>query len=89
MADQLWQLQSFPAPNGEQAAVKFLNEPFRQGRSEAAATFRNDDRGAAVAGAGQAGGGHQADLAVQGLPRAQRRGGGPGVPERDPAAGGR
>ena len=42
MADQLWQFKAFPAPNGEQAAVSFLNEPLRQGRGEAAATFRND-----------------------------------------------
>ena len=42
MADQLWQFAAFPAPNGEQAAVNFLNEPLRQGRGEASATFRND-----------------------------------------------
>ena len=39
---QTWQSQEFPAPNGEQAAVAFLNEPLRQGRGEATATLRND-----------------------------------------------
>ena len=29
---QTWQSKEFPAPNGEQAAVAFLNEPLRQGR---------------------------------------------------------
>jgi len=43
MADQQWQFQQFPAPNGEQAAVAFLNDPLRQGRGEASATLRNDD----------------------------------------------
>src|SRR5260221_11026245 len=42
MADQVWQFRAFPAPNGEQAAVIFLNEPLRQGRGEASATLRND-----------------------------------------------
>jgi len=42
MADQVWQFRAFPAPNGEQAAVIFLNEPLRQGRGEATATLRND-----------------------------------------------
>jgi hypothetical protein len=42
MANQTWQFQEFPAPDGEQAAVNFLNEPLRQGRGEASATFRND-----------------------------------------------
>jgi hypothetical protein len=39
---QTWQSKEFPAPNGEQAAVAFLNEPLRQGRGEATATLRND-----------------------------------------------
>jgi hypothetical protein len=42
MADQTWQFRAFPAPNGEQAAVAFLNEPLRQGAGEASATLRND-----------------------------------------------
>ena len=42
MADQIWQFQAFPAPDGEAAAVKFLNEPLRQGRGEASATLRSD-----------------------------------------------
>ena len=42
MADQIWQFRAFPAPNGEQAAVVFLNEPLRQGAGEASATLRND-----------------------------------------------
>jgi hypothetical protein len=42
MADQTWQFSAFPAPNGEQAAVAFLNEPLRQGAGEATATLRND-----------------------------------------------
>jgi len=42
MANQTWQFREFPAPNGEQAAVTFLNEPARQGRGEATATLRND-----------------------------------------------
>ena len=42
MADQTWQFRAFPAPNGEQAAVTFLNEPLRQGAGEASATLRND-----------------------------------------------
>src|SRR5258708_8688354 len=41
MADQVWQFRAFPAPNGEQAAVIFLNEPLRQGRGEASPTLRN------------------------------------------------
>jgi len=41
-ANQTWQFRAFPAPDGEQAAVKFLNEPLRQGRGEASATLRND-----------------------------------------------
>ena len=32
MADQTWQFRAFPAPDGEAAAVSFLNEPLRQGR---------------------------------------------------------
>ena len=42
MANQIWQFQAFPAPDGEATAVKFLNEPLRQGRGEASATLRND-----------------------------------------------
>jgi hypothetical protein len=42
MANQTWQFREFPAPDGEQAAVDFLNEPLRQGRGEASATLRND-----------------------------------------------
>ena len=42
MADQTWQFRAFPAPDGEAAAVSFLNEPDRQGRGEASATLRND-----------------------------------------------
>jgi len=42
MANQTWQFQEFPAPEGEKSAVDFLNAPLRQGRGEASATFRND-----------------------------------------------
>jgi hypothetical protein len=42
MANQEWQFREFPAPNGEKAAVEFLNEPLRQGRGEASATLRNN-----------------------------------------------
>ena len=42
MGNQIWQFQAFPAPDGEAAAVKFLNEPLRQGRGEASGTLRND-----------------------------------------------
>lgn len=42
MADQEWQFRQFGAPGGEQAAVVFLNEPYRQGQGEASATLRND-----------------------------------------------
>jgi hypothetical protein len=42
MANQTWQFQAFPATDGEQAAVKFLNEPARQGAGEASVTLRND-----------------------------------------------
>ena len=42
MANQIWQFRAFPAPDGEAAAVSFLNEPARQGRGEASATLRND-----------------------------------------------
>jgi hypothetical protein len=42
MANQTWQFQNFPAPDGEQAAVKFLNEPLRQGPGEASVTYRGD-----------------------------------------------
>jgi hypothetical protein len=42
MANQEWQFAEFPAPNGEKAAVDFLNVPARQGRGEASATLRND-----------------------------------------------
>ena len=37
-----WQFQEFPGPNGEQAAVAFLNEPLRQGRGEATVTPRGN-----------------------------------------------
>ncbi|MBV9354477.1 MAG: hypothetical protein JO023_03005, partial [Chloroflexi bacterium] len=40
--EKTWQSREFPAPNGGQAAVNFLNEPFRQGRGEATVTLRND-----------------------------------------------
>jgi hypothetical protein len=39
---QTWQSSEFPAPNGAQEAVNFLNEPARQGRGEASANLRND-----------------------------------------------
>jgi hypothetical protein len=39
---QAWQFREFPAPNGEQDVVTFLNEPLRQGRGEASVTLRND-----------------------------------------------
>jgi hypothetical protein len=42
VADQLWQSREFPAPNGEQQAVTFLNEPLRQGKGEATLTLRNN-----------------------------------------------
>src|SRR5258708_7267978 len=42
MADQGWQFRAVPAPNGEQAAVNFLNEPLRQGRGEASVTPRGN-----------------------------------------------
>src|ERR1700733_14779870 len=42
MANQIWQFRAFPAPDGEASAVKFLNEPLRQGRGEASGTLRND-----------------------------------------------
>jgi hypothetical protein len=42
MANQMWQFRAFPAPDGEAAAVKFLNEPLRQGRGEASGTLRNN-----------------------------------------------
>ena len=42
MADQEWQFRDFPAPDGEQAAVTFLNEPLRQGSGEASLTLRNN-----------------------------------------------
>jgi hypothetical protein len=40
--EQTWQASEFPAPNGAQDAVNFLNEPARQGAGEASATLRND-----------------------------------------------
>ena len=40
--EKTWQSREFPAPNGGQAAVDFLNEPLRQGRGEATVTLRND-----------------------------------------------
>jgi hypothetical protein len=48
MANQEWQFTEFPAPNGEKAAVDFLNEPARQGRGEASATLRNDGTAAVL-----------------------------------------
>ena len=88
--EQTWQVQEFPAPNGEQAAVNFLNEPLRQGPGEASVTPRgNGTAGLLWLEPGSLGVEHQADLAVQGLPRPERRPGGPLVPERDPTAGGR
>ena len=42
MADQEWQFRQFAAPNGEQDAVTFLNDPLRQGHGEASATLRHD-----------------------------------------------
>src|ERR1700721_474567 len=42
MANQIWQSRAFPAPDGEAAAVNFLNEPLRQGRGEASVTLRNN-----------------------------------------------
>lgn len=39
---QTWEAREFPAPNGAQDAVNFLNEPARQGRGEASVTLRND-----------------------------------------------
>jgi len=39
---QTWQSSEFPAPNGAQDAVNFLNQPARQGRGEASVTLRND-----------------------------------------------
>ena len=42
MADKTWQFKEFTVPDGEQAAVAFLNEPFRQGAGEASATLRNN-----------------------------------------------
>jgi hypothetical protein len=41
--EQTWQASEFPAPNGAQDAVNFLNEPARQGAGEASVTLRNDD----------------------------------------------
>ena len=42
MADQTWQFAEFPAPDGEVAAVNFLNEPLRQGPGEATVTPRSN-----------------------------------------------
>ena len=42
MADETWRFGQFPAPEGAQDAVTFLNEDARQGRGEASATLRND-----------------------------------------------
>jgi hypothetical protein len=42
MANKTWQFRAFAAPDGEAAAVSFLNEPFRQGPGEASATLRNN-----------------------------------------------
>ena len=38
--EQTWQFAEFPAPDGEAAAVRFLNEPARQGPGEATVTPR-------------------------------------------------
>src|ERR1700751_5501061 len=40
--EQTWQANEFPAPNGAQDAVNFLNEPARQGAGEASVTLRNN-----------------------------------------------
>ena len=77
MADQTWQFREFAAPDGEQAAVSFLNEPLRQGRGEASATLRNDGTAGCSAGAWQPGRGPGADLAVPGV-RGSGRGAGRG-----------
>jgi hypothetical protein len=45
--EQTWQVREFAAPNGEQAAVDFLNEPLRQGRGEASCFVRNGGSAAA------------------------------------------
>jgi hypothetical protein len=42
MADETWRFERFPAPEGAQGAVTFLNEDARQGRGEASATVRDD-----------------------------------------------
>ncbi len=42
MAGQTWQFAEFWAPDGEQATVKFLNEPARQGPGEATVTPRSN-----------------------------------------------
>jgi hypothetical protein len=39
---QTWQVREFAAPNGEQAAANFLNEPLRQGPGEASCFLRNN-----------------------------------------------
>src|ERR1039457_5718125 len=40
--EQTWQFAEFPAPDGEPAAVNFLNEPARQGPGEATVTPRSN-----------------------------------------------
>ena len=40
--EQTWQASEFPAPNGAQDAVNFLNEPARQGPGEASVTPRGN-----------------------------------------------
>jgi len=42
MADHEWQFREFPAPDGQEAAVTFLNEPDRQGPGEASVTPRGN-----------------------------------------------
>ena len=42
MADQRWEFAEFPAPNGAELLVQFLNATDRQGWGEASATLRND-----------------------------------------------
>ena len=75
-AAQTWQFAEFPAPNGEAAAVNFLNEPARQGPGEATVTPRgNGSVGLLWLEPGSLGRQRRADLAVQGLPRPGRRAG--------------
>ena len=90
MADQMWQFRPFPAPDGEAAAVKFLNEPARQGRGEASVALRNDG----TAGLLWLEPGSLGDSTVQtwqfpGVPGPGRGGRGRQVPERARPAGAR